>query len=62
MLINWLSKKVIENLIKEATKKLPELADKIKEDVATHKDEIIKGLLEHLKEAVVDFLKKRFGK
>lgn len=62
MLINWLSKKVIENLVKEATKQLPELAEKVKEDLLAHKDEFLKSALDFLKSAVVEFIKKRFGK
>ena len=62
MLIKWLSQKVIENLISEALKQLPEIKDKLLNDLALHKDEIIKGALEKAKEAVIDFLKKRVGK
>lgn len=62
MLIKWMSKKVLEQLIKEATKQLPELKDKILAEIEAHKDEFLKAIIEHLKEALIDFLKKRFGK
>lgn len=62
MLVNWLSKKVVENVIKEATKQLPDLAEKIKQDLLAHKDEFLQSALDFVKGAIVDFIKKRFGK
>ena len=62
MLLKFLSKKVVENLIKEATKQLPDLAEKIKQDLLAHKDEFLQSTLNFVKSAVVEFIKKRFGK
>ena len=62
MFTKFIAKRFVENLIKEATKQLPELAEKIKQDFLLNKDEIIKGILEHIKNAVIDFIKKRLGK
>lgn len=62
MLIKFLSKKVVENLIKEATKQLPDLAEKIKQDLLAHKDEFLQSAFDFVKSAVVEFIKKRFGK
>ena len=62
MLIKWMSKKVVENIIAEAVKQLPDLADKVKEDLLAHKDEFINSALDFLKSAIIDFIKKRFGK
>lgn len=62
MFTKFIAKRFVENLIKEAIKQLPELAEKIKQDFLINKDEIIKGILEHIKNAVIDFIKKRLGK
>lgn len=62
MFTKFIAKRFIENLIKEATKQLPELADKIKNDVLLHRDEIINCILVNIKQVVIDLFKKRFGK
>ena len=62
MFTRFIAKRFIDNLIKEATKQLPELADKIKNDVLLHRDEIINCILENIKNVVIDLFKKRFGK
>ena len=62
MLIKWMSKKVLEQLIKEATKQLPELKDKILAEIEAHKDEFLQSALDFIKGAIVEFVKKRFGK
>ena len=62
MLIKWMSKKVVENVIKEAAKQLPDLAEKIKQDLLVHKDEFLQSAFDFVKSAVVEFIKKRFGK
>jgi len=59
MLIKWMSKKVVENLINEAIKQLPELKDRLVADLLAHKDEFIKSAIEHIKQAIIEFLKKR---
>ena len=62
MFTRFIAKRFIDNLLKEATKKLPEIADKIKGEIEARKDDFLKAIIEHLKEALIDFLKKRFGK
>lgn len=62
MFTKFIAKRFIENLIKEATKQLPELADKIKNDVLLHRDEIINCIWVNIKQVVIDLFKKRFGK
>lgn len=62
MFTRFIAKRFIDNLIKEATKQLPELADKIKNDVLLHRDEIINCILANIKNVVIDLFKKRFGK
>lgn len=62
MFTKFIAKRFLDNLIKEAAKQLPDLADKIKQDIEAHKDEFLKSALDFLKSAIVDFIKKRFGK
>lgn len=62
MFTKFIAKRFLDNLLKEVTKKLPDLAEKIKEEIALRKDAFLQELLEFLKNAVIDFIKKHFGK
>lgn len=62
MFTRFIAKRFIDNLLKEAQKKLPEIADKIKGEIEAHRDEFLNAVIDHLKEALIDFLRKRFGK
>lgn len=62
MFTKFIAKRFLDNLLKEVAKKLPDLAEKIKEEIALRKDAFLQELLEFLKNAVIDFIKKHFGK
>ena len=62
MLSKFIAKRFINALLAEASKKLPEIADKIKEEITLRKDAFLDEIKEHLKTALIDFLKKHFGK
>ena len=62
MFSKFIAKRFINALLSEASKKLPELSEKIKEEVLLRKDAFLEDIKEHLKTALIDFLKKHFGK
>ena len=62
MFSKFIAKRFINALLAEASKKLPEIAGKIKEEIALRKDSFLEDIKEYLKSALIDFLKKHFGK
>ena len=62
MLIKFFKKKITESIIDEAIKAIPELKEKAFEWLKTNKEEILKQVFEHIKEAVIDYFKKHLGK
>lgn len=62
MLSKFIAKRFINALLAEVTKKLPELAEKIKEELALRKDAFLDEIKEHLKNCLIEFIKKHFGK
>lgn len=61
-MFTWIKKKIVNSLIEEAIKNLPEIKEKILEELKVRKDELLEGALNYIKEALIDFLKKHVGK
>ena len=56
MLIKWIKKKVLESIVNDIKKQIPELKDKALNYLEEHKDELLDKLQEVIKQAIKDFV------
>ena len=56
MLIKWIKKKVLESIVNDIKKQIPELKDKALNYLEEHKDELLDKLQEVIKDTIKNFV------
>lgn len=59
---NFIKKKIAQTVIQEAIKSIPEIKDKVLEEIKVGGLELLNDVYNAMKTAVVEFFKKRHGK
>ena len=62
MLIKWIKKKVLESIVNDIKKQIPELKDKALNYLEEHKDELLDKLQEVIKQAIKDFVASKINR
>lgn len=62
MLIKWIKKKVLESIVNDVKKQIPELKDAALDYLEEHKDELLDKLQEVIKQAIKDFVASKINR
>ena len=62
MLIKWIKKKVLESIVNDIKKQIPELKDKALNYLEEHKDELLDKLQKVIKQAIKDFVASKINR
>ena len=62
MLIKWIKKKVLESIVNDIKKQIPELKNKALDYLEEHKDELLDKLQEVIKQAIKDFVASKINR
>ena len=62
MIIKWIKKKVLESIVNDIKKQIPELKDKALDYLEEHKDELLDKLQEVIKRAIKDFVASKINR
>ena len=62
MLIKWIKKKVLESIVNDIKKQIPELKDKALNYLEEHKDELLDKLQEVIKDTIKNFVASKINR